>query len=158
VRKNKEIEGLIDHFIDSTELLTSELLNEDFLSDLGGPEEPINLLIPLTAFDIEILKDVVYNDSDIEWTFEADTGEKVCLFFKNEQQQLPRRHRKCLDICQELPVELEHQEGMHTSKELDLKGQLEELYEAIVGENGHKRFTHVELIEAIYEMYDNAKE
>jgi len=127
----------IRHLIKSADVLVEELLREDSLVSTKG--EPINLLIPLTAFDIEILKDVVYNDVDIEWTFEADTGERICLFFKNEQ-----------DTCQELPVEPE-------PSELDLKRQLKELYEAIVGENGHKRFTHVELIEAIFEMYDNAK-
>jgi len=45
---------------------------------------------------------------------------------------------------------------MKTKNEKELSQQLDEIYEAVVGDNGRERFTHEELIEVILDMYDNA--
>jgi len=36
-----------------------------------------------------------------------------------------------------------------------LKKELEEIYEALVGDNGMERFTHAELIDWIYQLIDD---
>ena len=40
---------------------------------------------------------------------------------------------------------------------LTLEKQLNEIYEAVIGDNGRERFTHEELIEVILDMYDNTE-
>jgi len=40
---------------------------------------------------------------------------------------------------------------------LTLEKQLDEIYEAVIGDNGRERFTHEELIEVILDMYDNTE-
>ena len=39
-----------------------------------------------------------------------------------------------------------------------LKKELEEIYEALVGDNGMERFTHAEIIDWIYQLVDKEEE
>ena len=41
---------------------------------------------------------------------------------------------------------------------MSLEKQLEEIYEALVGDNGMERFTHAELIDWIYQLVDKEED
>ena len=41
---------------------------------------------------------------------------------------------------------------------MSLEEQLEEIYEALVGDNGMERFTHAEIIDWIYQLVDKEEE
>ena len=40
---------------------------------------------------------------------------------------------------------------------LTFEKQLDQIYEAVVGDNGRERFTHEELIKVIFDIYDDAQ-
>lgn len=87
--------GAMYHCIDSSIELTKELVRED-ITDKPNDDVKIclnnddvkiylNLNIPLTAFDIEVFKDVIYNDEQVDWVFNADTGETINLAFTKDE-------------------------------------------------------------------------
>lgn len=44
------------------------------------------VVIPITEYDLEELKDVVYNDFKIDWVFDDNRWDKTRIVFVNEEQ------------------------------------------------------------------------
>ena len=80
----KNVDDDLYHLIESTLELTKELSREQ---NTDPEKEHFNIEIPLSEYDIEVFKDIVYNDSCIDWSFKCDTGERITVFFTNETKE-----------------------------------------------------------------------
>ena len=49
--------------------------------------------IPITEYDLEEFKDIVYNNSSFDWSFTTDDGNTIVVNFMSEDE-LERREEK----------------------------------------------------------------
>ena len=42
--------------------------------------------IPITEYDIEMFKDVAYDDSSFQWSFDTEYGERIWVDFMSEDE------------------------------------------------------------------------